>query len=144
MYYFLTHKLSAEGGDENQQESRAANTYLLALDGDVDFEPKAVQLLVDNMKVDPENIAAACGRIHPKGLGRFDCQALLGSSDNAVKLGTIEPYTVLLSKTPIEHLVLFDEISLFCTEWNYLIQFLNLNCNSKSVYTYKVLFWKFN
>ncbi|CAH1795257.1 unnamed protein product [Owenia fusiformis] len=46
----------------------AENTYLLALDGDVDFKPEAVQLLVDRMKKNPK-VGAACGRIHPIGGG---------------------------------------------------------------------------
>lgn len=37
------------------------NTYLLALDGDIDFQPHAVQLLIGRMKVNPD-LGAACGR----------------------------------------------------------------------------------
>ncbi len=48
----------------NQME----NTYLLALDGDVDFRPEAVRLLVDRMKKN-KKVGAACGRIHPIGSG---------------------------------------------------------------------------
>ena len=48
---------------------RAMNTYLLALDGDVDFHPPAVQLLVDRMRKNPL-VGAACGRIHPVGNGK--------------------------------------------------------------------------
>ncbi|OWF51706.1 uncharacterized protein LOC110448740 [Mizuhopecten yessoensis] len=44
------------------------NTYLLALDGDVDFEPEAIRLLVDRMKKDPK-VGATCGRIKPGGSG---------------------------------------------------------------------------
>ncbi|XP_058486347.1 chitin synthase 1 isoform X1 [Solea solea] len=44
------------------------NTYLLALDGDTDFQPKAVILLVDRLRM-YENVGAACGRIHPTGMG---------------------------------------------------------------------------
>lgn len=44
------------------------STYILTLDGDVDFEPKAVSLLVDCLKRDSE-IGGACGRIHPLGSG---------------------------------------------------------------------------
>ena len=44
------------------------NTYLLALDGDVDFRPEAVRLLVDRMKKN-KKVGAACGRIHPVGSG---------------------------------------------------------------------------
>ncbi|CAC5381736.1 CHS1 [Mytilus coruscus] len=47
---------------------RAENTFILALDGDVDFTPKAVRLLVDRM-VTNEQLGAACGRIHPIGKG---------------------------------------------------------------------------
>ncbi|KAK1890823.1 Chitin synthase chs-1 [Dissostichus eleginoides] len=44
------------------------NTYILALDGDTDFQPKAVILLVDRMRM-YLNVGAACGRIHPTGMG---------------------------------------------------------------------------
>ncbi|XP_076444026.1 chitin synthase chs-2-like [Babylonia areolata] len=47
---------------------QAENTYILALDGDVDFKPHAVQLLVDRMKKS-KKVGAACGRIHPVGSG---------------------------------------------------------------------------
>jgi len=45
------------------------NTFLLSLDGDVDFRPDAVRLLVDRMKKN-KKVGAACGRIHPIGSGR--------------------------------------------------------------------------
>ncbi|KAI3384530.1 hypothetical protein SNEBB_003598 [Seison nebaliae] len=44
------------------------NTFLLALDGDVDFHPEAVRLLIDRMKKN-RRVGAACGRIHPVGSG---------------------------------------------------------------------------
>lgn len=44
------------------------NTYLLALDGDTDFQPSAVMLLIDRLKMYPR-VGAACGRIHPTGSG---------------------------------------------------------------------------
>jgi chitin synthase len=47
---------------------RAENTFLLALDGDVDFRPEAVRLLIDRMKKN-KKVGAACGRIHPIGSG---------------------------------------------------------------------------
>jgi chitin synthase len=37
-------------------------------DGDIDFQPPAVSLLVDLMKKN-RNLGAACGRIHPVGSG---------------------------------------------------------------------------
>ncbi|XP_067275539.1 chitin synthase chs-2-like [Pseudorasbora parva] len=44
------------------------NTYILALDGDTDFQPRALMLLIDRLKLYPE-VGAACGRIHPTGTG---------------------------------------------------------------------------
>lgn len=49
-----------------QKEKR--NTYILALDGDTDFQPVAVMLLIDRLKMYPK-VGAACGRIHPTGSG---------------------------------------------------------------------------
>lgn len=46
------------------------NTYILALDGDTDFHPSAVILLVDRLRM-YANVGAACGRIHPTGMGKF-------------------------------------------------------------------------
>ena len=53
---------------DEKQRIRAENTFLLALDGDVDFRPEAVRLLVDRMKKN-KKVGAACGRIHPIGSG---------------------------------------------------------------------------
>uniref|UniRef100_A0A3Q2SPF1 chitin synthase n=1 Tax=Fundulus heteroclitus TaxID=8078 RepID=A0A3Q2SPF1_FUNHE len=44
------------------------NTFLLALDGDTDFQPAAVMMLIDRLKMYPR-VGAACGRIHPTGSG---------------------------------------------------------------------------
>ncbi|KAJ7987415.1 hypothetical protein DPEC_G00326250 [Dallia pectoralis] len=49
-------------------QKEKANTYLLALDGDTDFQPSAVMLLIDRLKLYP-HVGAACGRIHPTGTG---------------------------------------------------------------------------
>lgn len=71
MYYFLAHKLAKlPGKSRRQKRTIAENTFLLALDGDVDFQPNAVQLLVDRMRKNP-NVGAACGRIHPIGSGNI-------------------------------------------------------------------------
>ena len=64
MYYALEWKLLAS----NNGQETAENTYLLALDGDVDFEPEAVLSLMRRMKKSPM-VGAACGRIHPIGSG---------------------------------------------------------------------------
>ena len=70
MYYFLAHKLLSLGGDKDKLKTIADNTFLLALDGDVDFQPSALRLLVDRMKRNP-HVGAACGRIHPIGSGAY-------------------------------------------------------------------------
>lgn len=54
--------------NDDEKQIAARNTFLLALDGDVDFKPEAVLLLVDMMKKN-ERVGAACGRIHPIGSG---------------------------------------------------------------------------
>ncbi|CAH1788341.1 unnamed protein product [Owenia fusiformis] len=50
------------------QRAQAENTYILTLDGDIDFNAESVKLLVDRMKKN-KKVGAACGRIHPIGTG---------------------------------------------------------------------------
>ncbi|KYM77515.1 Chitin synthase 3 [Atta colombica] len=68
MYYLLGYRLMGLSIDTNRKEVIAENTYILTLDGDIDFRPGAVKVLVDLMKKD-RNLGAACGRIHPIGSG---------------------------------------------------------------------------
>ncbi|XP_043284738.1 chitin synthase chs-2 isoform X1 [Venturia canescens] len=68
MYYLLGHRLMEQPISVDRKEVIAENTYLLTLDGDIDFQPAAVKLLVDLMKKN-KNLGAACGRIHPVGSG---------------------------------------------------------------------------
>jgi len=68
MYYLLGHRLMEKRIPAERKDLIAENTYLLALDGDIDFQPKAVHLLVDLMKKNTL-LGAACGRIHPVGSG---------------------------------------------------------------------------
>ncbi|CAH1803046.1 unnamed protein product [Owenia fusiformis] len=68
MYMFLGHKLWTKVKSGIKKQNVAENTFLLALDGDVDFQPLSVLLLVDLMKRN-EKVGAACGRIHPIGAG---------------------------------------------------------------------------
>lgn len=68
MYYLLGHRLMELPIPPERKEVIAENTYLLALDGDIDFQPGAVRLLVDLMKKN-RKLGAACGRIHPIGSG---------------------------------------------------------------------------
>lgn len=80
LYYLLSFKMNEarkevndfENNDKKVKESMlkfTANTFILALDGDVKFKPDAVTRLLDLMKNDPL-VGAACGRIHPKGSGK--------------------------------------------------------------------------
>jgi hypothetical protein len=71
MYYLLGHRLvAAKMPDARRKQIIADNTFILTLDGDVDFQPSAVQLLVDRMKKN-DKVGAACGRIHPVGTGEL-------------------------------------------------------------------------
>ncbi|XP_057203671.1 chitin synthase chs-1-like [Triplophysa rosa] len=79
LYYILGwrlngkyYKMFEEGAEKNLLENtfkkEKENTYILAVDGDTDFQPSAVMLLIDRLKLYPE-VGAACGRIHPTGPG---------------------------------------------------------------------------
>ncbi|XP_061707236.1 chitin synthase chs-2 isoform X2 [Cydia pomonella] len=68
MYYLLGHRLMELPISVDRKDVMAENTYLLTLDGDIDFQPHAVRLLIDLMKKN-KNLGAACGRIHPVGTG---------------------------------------------------------------------------
>ena len=87
MYYFLGFKLKENDGKEEkiirnfgkngkveeekmnvEQDPSGKNTFLLALDGDVDFLPDAVIKVVDILEKN-DGVGAACGRIHPTGGG---------------------------------------------------------------------------
>ena len=68
IYYFLAHQLMSLPVDAKRKRIMAENTFLLALDGDVDFQAEALRMLIDRMRRDP-NVGAACGRIHPIGSG---------------------------------------------------------------------------
>lgn len=70
MYYLLGHRLVGQNLDARRKQALADNTFILTLDGDVDFKPSAVQVLVDRMKRN-EKVGAACGRIHPIGMGEL-------------------------------------------------------------------------
>ncbi|XP_041645086.1 chitin synthase 1 [Cheilinus undulatus] len=60
--------LPQQESDNKRRFISDENTYILALDGDTDFQPKAVVLLVDRLRM-YETVGAACGRIHPTGMG---------------------------------------------------------------------------
>ncbi|CAJ1083111.1 chitin synthase chs-1-like [Xyrichtys novacula] len=67
-YYKRWQKGEAEMELKAEVKTEKHNTYLLALDGDTDFQPSAVMLLIDRLKMYP-TVGAACGRIHPTGSG---------------------------------------------------------------------------
>ncbi|XP_076021598.1 chitin synthase chs-2-like [Genypterus blacodes] len=67
-YYAPWAKRENESRLKEEVKTEKQNTYLLALDGDTDFQPAAVMLLIDRLKMYPR-VGAACGRIHPTGAG---------------------------------------------------------------------------
>ncbi|XP_043647130.1 chitin synthase chs-2 isoform X1 [Drosophila teissieri] len=69
MYYLLGYRImETKQLSPRRKAVIAENTFILALDGDIDFQPRAVHLLIDRMKAVDE-LGAACGRIHPVGRG---------------------------------------------------------------------------
>ncbi|XP_057328446.1 chitin synthase chs-2-like isoform X1 [Microplitis mediator] len=68
MYYLLGYRIIDRQININRKAVIAENTYILTLDGDIDFQPNAVKVLLHLMKRD-KNLGAACGRIHPIGTG---------------------------------------------------------------------------
>ena len=70
MHFLLGQGILAQPVSAEHKELVAENTYVLALDGDVDFQPEALILLLDLVKRN-KKVAAACGRIHPIGSGNF-------------------------------------------------------------------------
>lgn len=68
LYYLLGYRLMMKVEEQNRKELISENTFILTLDGDVDFTPQCVHMLVDLMKKN-RRLGAACGRIHPRGSG---------------------------------------------------------------------------
>ncbi|KAI0986089.1 hypothetical protein GJ496_008260 [Pomphorhynchus laevis] len=84
MYYLLTYLMIDQLPDQQgiyqagsypgrkslktELYEKMQNTYILALDGDVDFQPKSIVVLLDRMRKNL-SVGAACGRIHPTGKG---------------------------------------------------------------------------
>ena len=52
------------------------NTYILALDGDVDFLPNDFELVLARMVASPD-VGACCNQIHPNGSGTINSRALI-------------------------------------------------------------------
>ncbi|XP_071050759.1 chitin synthase chs-2-like [Onthophagus taurus] len=71
LYYILGHRIMERNDLNNiQKQLEAKNTFILSVDGDIHFRPKAVHMLLEQMKRD-KTLAAACGRVHPVGKGIF-------------------------------------------------------------------------
>ncbi|XP_077093700.1 chitin synthase 1 [Siphateles boraxobius] len=63
-----TYLLPSHDNDSKRKHISDDNTYIMALDGDTDFQPGALILLVDRLRM-YDTVGAACGRIHPTGMG---------------------------------------------------------------------------
>jgi hypothetical protein len=70
MHYLLGQRIFACSNNKKEAIKKARRTFILALDGDVDFRPEALIHLVDLMKRSL-TVAASCGRIHPNGSGSY-------------------------------------------------------------------------
>lgn len=69
MYYLLGYRLAARKDISYRRRRKIMNnTFVLALDGDINFRPEAVDMVVDLMLKNAK-LGAACGRIHPIGSG---------------------------------------------------------------------------
>lgn len=67
-FFFYYEKDIVEKEQKKFKTEIAPKTFILALDGDVDFKPDAVLRLLERMLKNPD-VGAACGRIIPKGRG---------------------------------------------------------------------------
>ena len=76
LYYLIGWKLDAtqemetSGVSEKLEKDKC---FILALDGDVDFDPPALDSVLNRMKRN-DHVAACCGQIHPKVLVFFTLQ----------------------------------------------------------------------
>ena len=60
MYYLLGYKLMELPISDERKDVMAENTYLLALDGDVDFQPQAAIRLIDMLKKNLRILHISC------------------------------------------------------------------------------------
>ena len=68
LYYLIGWKMDACGQMTNRNDIDKDKTFILALDGDVDFDPPALDLVLNRL-LRNDKVAACCGQIHPKGDG---------------------------------------------------------------------------
>ena len=70
LYYLIGWKIDAckLRSQDKQSIVKKEKAFILALDGDVDFEPLAFELVLDRC-IRNDQVAACCGQIHPTGSG---------------------------------------------------------------------------
>ena len=68
LYYLIGWKIDACQEMENVKQLEKDKCFILALDGDVDFDPPALDLVLNRL-LRNDDVAACCGQIHPKGDG---------------------------------------------------------------------------
>ena len=54
LYYLLGYRLSLKVCDKARKELLAENTYILTLDGDVDFQARILKENIDNYRFKPK------------------------------------------------------------------------------------------
>ena len=68
LYYLIGWKMDACQEMRNIKDLEKEKCFILALDGDVDFDPPALDLVLNRL-LRNDDVAACCGQIHPKGDG---------------------------------------------------------------------------
>ena len=70
LYYLIGWKIDACRLKSDRKLVQKDKSFILALDGDVDFDPPAFELVLDRC-LRNDKVAACCGQIHPTGSGKF-------------------------------------------------------------------------
>jgi len=69
LYYLIGWKIDATDEMEisgTHEKLEKDKCFILALDGDVDFDPPALEIVLNRLKRN-DHVAACCSQIHPKG-----------------------------------------------------------------------------
>ena len=67
MHYLLNYQPWSPEHTDSDSKRHLHDIYLLTLDGDVDFQPDAVQQMVNMLRAD-DKLAAVGGHSHPSGI----------------------------------------------------------------------------
>lgn len=79
LYYLLGWKMDTCRIENSKGDALdKSRTYILALDGDVDFEAADFELVLDRLHRNPD-VAACCNQIHPSGSGILPANDLKSS-----------------------------------------------------------------